>query len=84
MTPANSTLIIASLASALLPPSLARLTANTVTVRPVVASHAEAEVRPAQTELVSACGLDWERTTAGRTTFRGFNEGCLVALPRAA
>ena len=75
MTHANSTLIVAS---------LARLTANTVTVLPVVASQAEAEVRPAQTELVSACGLDWERTTAGRTTFRGFDDDAPAALPRAA
>jgi hypothetical protein len=36
-------------------------------------------VRPAETELIAACGLDWERTTAGRTTYRGFDAHRFVA-----
>ncbi|EYD74043.1 hypothetical protein Rumeso_04414 [Rubellimicrobium mesophilum DSM 19309] len=34
---------------------------------------------PAEDSLIAACGLDWDRTTAGRTTFRGFDGGRLVA-----
>jgi len=36
-------------------------------------------VRPADDALITACGLDWDRTTAGRTTFRGFDGDRLVA-----
>lgn len=36
-------------------------------------------VRPANDALITASGLDWDRTTAGRTTFRGFDGDRLVA-----
>ena len=36
-------------------------------------------VRPADDALIAACGLDWDRMTAGRTTFRGFDGDRLVA-----
>lgn len=35
--------------------------------------------RPAEGELITACGLDWDRTVKGRTTFRGFDGDHLVA-----
>lgn len=35
--------------------------------------------RPDEDSLIAACGLDWDRVVAGRTTFRGFAGARLVA-----
>ena len=35
--------------------------------------------RPDEDALIAACGLDWDRVVAGRTTFRGFAGVRLVA-----
>jgi hypothetical protein len=35
--------------------------------------------RPAEDDLIAACGLDWDRMVKGRTTFRGFDGDRLVA-----
>jgi hypothetical protein len=36
-------------------------------------------IRPATTALITASGLDWDRATKDRTTFRGFDGDRLVA-----
>jgi hypothetical protein len=51
--------------------------ANALRLRDAIAAF-EA-TRPAVDALIAASGLDWDRTTAGRTTFRGFDGGRLVA-----
>lgn len=35
--------------------------------------------RPAESELITAAGLDWDRVVAGRNTFRAFDGDQLVA-----
>ena len=35
--------------------------------------------RPDEDALITACGLDWDRIIAGRTSFRGFDGARLVA-----
>lgn len=51
--------------------------ANAVRIYEAIAAF-EA-TRPASTQLVAASGLEWDRTTQGRTTFRGFDGSRLVA-----
>lgn len=51
--------------------------ANAVRIYEAIAAF-EA-TRPASTQLVAASGLEWDRTTQGRTTFRGFDGSHLVA-----
>jgi hypothetical protein len=36
-------------------------------------------IRPEEDALIAACGLDWDRVIAARTTFRGFAGARLVA-----
>jgi hypothetical protein len=35
--------------------------------------------RPAEDDLIAACGLDWDRAVKDRTTFRGFDGDRLIA-----
>ncbi len=51
--------------------------ANALRLRDAVAAF-EA-TRPAEDDLIAACGLDWDRMVKGRTTFRGFDGDHLVA-----
>lgn len=40
--------------------------------------------RPDEDALITACGLDWERGVAGRTSYRGFDGERLVARVKPA
>ncbi len=51
--------------------------ANALRLRDAIAAF-EA-TRPAEDDLISACGLDWDRMVKDRTTFRGFDGDRLVA-----
>lgn len=51
--------------------------ANALRLRDAIATF-EA-TRPAEDDLISACGLDWDRMIKDRTTFRGFDGDRLVA-----
>lgn len=51
--------------------------ANALRLRDAIAAF-EA-TRPAEDDLIAACGLDWDRMVKDRTTFRGFDKDRLVA-----
>ncbi len=51
--------------------------ANALRLRNTIAAF-EA-TRPAEDNLIAACGLDWDRMVKDRTTFRGFDGDRLVA-----
>jgi len=51
--------------------------ANALLLRDAIAAF-EA-TRPAEDDLITACGLDWDRVVKGRITFRGFDGDRLVA-----
>lgn len=50
--------------------------ANALRLREAIAAFDA--TRPAENDLVAACGLDWDRMVKDRTTFRGFDGDRLV------